>query len=431
MGEAEEHLSRVCKRFARVVPGHEPYPTKFEKTKDPYRVLVRAVVYQQLSGKAAATIHGRVLALFPDKDHPEPEDLLATAPETLRAAGLSRQKIAAVKDVAQKRLDGIIPERLFPDTVTFLQPLYDCELLNNYFDHSDRPWDDSQRTAVSGLATYGFCTSNGSRYPNARPDNCDVAIKDALTVDAAGIIEPVSTVELKSKASGEVLEIGAETGDTVKRGALLVRIDPRTPRNLLAQAEAQLNAAQAQRSTARSQLERGKTLLASQWINQAEYDQLDLAVANAEAAVVAARVEVENARIALEDTEVCDIPLARLEQLSRDIPSLQQHFHRIMSREIVRDHGVMLLLGTMRAEERLAAFLLNLSQRFAARGYSSNEFYLRMTREEIGSYLGLKLETISRALSRFHEEQLIEVHTKYVRILDMDTLRRMVGVPVS
>jgi 3-methyladenine DNA glycosylase/8-oxoguanine DNA glycosylase len=110
MGEAEEHLSRVCKRFARVVPSHEPYPTKFEKTKDPYRVLVRAVVYQQLSGKAAGTIHGRVLALFPDKDHPDPEDLIAAAPETLRAAGLSRQKIAAVKDVAQKRLDGIIPD---------------------------------------------------------------------------------------------------------------------------------------------------------------------------------------------------------------------------------------------------------------------------------------------------------------------------------
>ena len=110
MGEAEEHLSKVCKRFARVVAGHEPYPTKFEKTKDPYRVLVRAVVYQQLSGKAAGTIHGRVLALFPDKDHPDPEDLLAATPETLRAAGLSRQKIAAVKDVSQKRLDGIIPD---------------------------------------------------------------------------------------------------------------------------------------------------------------------------------------------------------------------------------------------------------------------------------------------------------------------------------
>jgi len=133
--------------------------------------------------------------------------------------------------------------------------------------------------------------------------------------------------------------------------------------------------------------------------------------------------------VALEDSEVCDIPLARLEQLSRDIPSLQQHFHRIMSREIVRDHGVMLLLGTMRAEERLAAFLLNLSQRFAARGYSASEFYLRMTREEIGSYLGLKLETISRALSRFHDDKLIEVRTKHVRILDMDALRRMVGVP--
>jgi CRP/FNR family transcriptional regulator len=132
--------------------------------------------------------------------------------------------------------------------------------------------------------------------------------------------------------------------------------------------------------------------------------------------------------IALENTEVCEIPLAALEQLSRDIPSLQQHFHRIMSREIVRDHGVMLLLGTMRAEERLAAFLLNLSQRFAARGYSASEFYLRMTREEIGSYLGLKLETISRAMSRFQDEGLIEVRTKHVKIKDMDALRRMTGL---
>jgi 3-methyladenine DNA glycosylase/8-oxoguanine DNA glycosylase len=110
MGEAEKHLAKVCRRFARIVPKHEPYPTKFERSKDPYRVLVRAVVYQQLSGKAAGTIHGRVLALFPDKDHPDPEDILAAAPETLRGAGLSRQKIAALKDVAQKRLDGIIPE---------------------------------------------------------------------------------------------------------------------------------------------------------------------------------------------------------------------------------------------------------------------------------------------------------------------------------
>ncbi|MBK6703545.1 MAG: DNA-3-methyladenine glycosylase 2 family protein [Caulobacteraceae bacterium] len=110
MGEAEEHLSKVCKRFARVVPNHEPYPTTFEKKKDPYRSLVRSVVYQQLSGKAAGTIHGRMIALFPDKDHPDPEDLIEASPELLRSAGLSRQKIAAIKDVAQKRIDGVIPE---------------------------------------------------------------------------------------------------------------------------------------------------------------------------------------------------------------------------------------------------------------------------------------------------------------------------------
>lgn len=110
MGEAEKHLTAVCKRFARVVPAHEPFPTKFPKSKDPYRALVRAVVFQQLSGKAAGTIHGRMLALFPDKDHPDPEDILRTSDEVLRTAGLSRQKIAAIKDVSLKRIDGVIPE---------------------------------------------------------------------------------------------------------------------------------------------------------------------------------------------------------------------------------------------------------------------------------------------------------------------------------
>jgi CRP/FNR family transcriptional regulator len=133
--------------------------------------------------------------------------------------------------------------------------------------------------------------------------------------------------------------------------------------------------------------------------------------------------------IALEDSDVCEIPFTVLETLSREVPSLQQHFHRIMSREIVHDHGVMLLLGSMRAEERLAAFLLNLSQRFSARGYSASEFNLRMTREEIGSYLGLKLETISRALSRFQDEKIIEVQNKYIKINEMDSLRVLVGQP--
>ncbi len=133
--------------------------------------------------------------------------------------------------------------------------------------------------------------------------------------------------------------------------------------------------------------------------------------------------------VALEDSEVCEIPFTALEKLSREIPSLQNHFHRIMSREIVRDHGVMLLLGSMRAEERLAAFLLNLSQRFALRGYSPTEFNLRMTREEIGSYLGLKLETISRVLSRFQEERLIEVKNKHIKINDLEQLHALIGQP--
>jgi CRP/FNR family transcriptional regulator len=131
--------------------------------------------------------------------------------------------------------------------------------------------------------------------------------------------------------------------------------------------------------------------------------------------------------VSLEDSEVCEIPFGELEELSREIPTLQQHFHRIMSREITRDYGVMLLLGSMRAEERLAAFLLNLSQRFAARGYSPKRFMLRMTRNEIGSYLGLKLETISRAMSHFQSEGIITVQNKNVEIKDTDRLRAMVG----
>ena len=131
--------------------------------------------------------------------------------------------------------------------------------------------------------------------------------------------------------------------------------------------------------------------------------------------------------VALEDSEICAIPFARLESLSREIHTLQRHFHKVMSREIVRDHGVMMLLGTMRAEERLAAFLLNLSQRFTARGFSHTEFYLRMTREEIGSYLGLKLETVSRAFSRFQEEGHIAVQQKHVRILNVDGLKALLN----
>jgi CRP/FNR family transcriptional regulator, anaerobic regulatory protein len=131
--------------------------------------------------------------------------------------------------------------------------------------------------------------------------------------------------------------------------------------------------------------------------------------------------------VALEDAEVCVMPFDRIGDLSREVNALQHHVHRIMSREIVREHGVMLLLGSMRAEERLAAFLLNLVQRLHARGFSRSELVLRMTREEIGSYLGLKLETVSRTFSKFVEDGIIEVRQRHVRILDTDSLRSIVN----
>ena len=131
--------------------------------------------------------------------------------------------------------------------------------------------------------------------------------------------------------------------------------------------------------------------------------------------------------VALEDSEVCEIPFAKLEEISRIIPSLMRHFHKMMSREIVRDHGVMLLLGSMKAEERLATFLLNLSRRFLVRGYSESDFNLRMTREEIGSYLGLKLETVSRAFSKLQDENIITVDNKHIRINDIARLRMKMG----
>ena len=131
--------------------------------------------------------------------------------------------------------------------------------------------------------------------------------------------------------------------------------------------------------------------------------------------------------IALEDAEVCVMPFDRIEELSREINALQHHVHKIVSREIVREHGVMLLLGSMRAEERLAAFLLNLVQRLHARGFSQSELVLRMTREEIGSYLGLKLETVSRTFSKFVEDGIVEVKQRHVRILNTDALKTLVN----
>jgi CRP/FNR family transcriptional regulator len=133
--------------------------------------------------------------------------------------------------------------------------------------------------------------------------------------------------------------------------------------------------------------------------------------------------------VALEDAEVCVLPFDEVERIAREISAMQHHVHKVMSREIVREHGVMMLLGSMRAEERLAAFLLNLVQRLHARGLSQSELILRMTREEIGSYLGLKLETVSRTFSRFAEDGIVDVKQRHLRITDAAALRRIVQAP--
>jgi len=131
--------------------------------------------------------------------------------------------------------------------------------------------------------------------------------------------------------------------------------------------------------------------------------------------------------IALEDSNVCAMPYSLIEYIGREVPSLQRRLHSVLAREIVRDHGVMLLLGSMRAEERLATFLLNLSKRFQRRGYSESEFHLRMTRKDIGSYLGLKLETVCRVLAAFRENGLLDVHQKRVRIVNIAGLELMLA----
>lgn len=122
--------------------------------------------------------------------------------------------------------------------------------------------------------------------------------------------------------------------------------------------------------------------------------------------------------IALEDSTVCVIPFAQMEILCRDIRALQQHVHRMLSGEIVRGSGLAMLLGTMTAEQRVAAFLTNLSARMSARGYSGTEFQLRMTRAEMASYLGLKLETVSRMLSKMQKDGVVDISGKRVKITE-------------
>jgi len=130
---------------------------------------------------------------------------------------------------------------------------------------------------------------------------------------------------------------------------------------------------------------------------------------------------------ALEDSEVCPIHFSNLEKLAHQLPSLQHNLNKLLSREIVRDHDMLMLLGNMNSDERLAAFLLNLSKRLSMRGYSAKNFVLKMRREEMGSYLGLRLETICRGIAHLRDQGLVEISGRNVNIQNMEGLKQMIA----
>jgi CRP/FNR family transcriptional regulator, anaerobic regulatory protein len=129
--------------------------------------------------------------------------------------------------------------------------------------------------------------------------------------------------------------------------------------------------------------------------------------------------------VALEDSSVCIVPYTALKHLCRETGAMQDRLHRLMSEQLYRESAQMMVLGSLSADERVAAFLLDVSDRNGQRGYSHTEFNLRMTRDDMGSYLGMTLETVSRTLSRFQKRGLIETQGKLIRILDLDGLRQI------
>ena len=136
----------------------------------------------------------------------------------------------------------------------------------------------------------------------------------------------------------------------------------------------------------------------------------------------------DSAAIALETGSVCEIPFSQLEELSSKIPSLQGRFFRLMGREISKDQQMLTLLSNNSAEERVASLLLSISTRNQRRKLSSAQFRLPMTRAEIGSYLGITLETVSRIFSRLQKKKIIGVDNKEINILAMDQLKAIAKV---
>ena len=131
-----------------------------------------------------------------------------------------------------------------------------------------------------------------------------------------------------------------------------------------------------------------------------------------------------NSVVALETASVCEIPFHRMEELSLQIPSLQRHFFQLMSREITQDQKIITLLSKSSAEERVSALLLSISSRNSRRQLAANAFRLPMSRTDIGNYLGLTIETVSRIFSRLQKQGVISVDKKEIIVTDMDTLQK-------
>jgi len=130
--------------------------------------------------------------------------------------------------------------------------------------------------------------------------------------------------------------------------------------------------------------------------------------------------------VALETSSICELPFNRLEELCHKLPGLQKQMMRLLGKEITSDQHMLMMLGQRSAEERLASFLLSLSTRYKHRGLSASEFYLPMSRQDIGNYLGLAIETVSRLFAHFQEEKLLTVNRKQIRILNHAKLKTMV-----
>ena len=131
--------------------------------------------------------------------------------------------------------------------------------------------------------------------------------------------------------------------------------------------------------------------------------------------------------VALETSSYCTVPFSELSEVCKEIPELQNQLFRIMSRELSSENQMLLTLGKKNSEEKVATFLLTTSTRFHQLGYSANEFKLTMSRQEIGSYLGITFETVSRVFSRLQRNGIIKVNRKVIKIIDMVALKNLVS----